>query len=194
MKTEIMQDFTLPADLSLTQDDYTVIGQIVRRSIQEGIDNQVDVTGKPYPPLSPNTVASKQAKGSPEPTKRLVDSTNLRANQTITLVPKGVNVGPTRTKVASWMQEGTVPHTIRAKNAKVLRFIVAGAKVLTKLTGKKSLGKSGEQLYGAQGTFAVEVNHPGTPAVAFFGISKNCARDIMKYVDSVIERKLKEVS
>ena len=41
MKTEIIQDFTLPADLSLTQDDYTVIGQIVRGQI--GVDGCTDL-------------------------------------------------------------------------------------------------------------------------------------------------------
>lgn len=165
--TRIVRNFKLPSGAPLNAEDFRAIGDIVRIDIQQGIEEQTQVTGGAYPKLRPNTIAAKTEKGLKSPNKRLIASGNLHRNQKITMITNGVeiSIGPTRATVGSYMQHGTKPHTIKPRKKQWLSFVTT----------------EGRQ-------FRKQVRHPGTPPVAFFGISARASRRILEFIDQRILR------
>ena len=167
VKTEVKYDLIVPRyEAPFTQVDWKEIGGIVREELKNGIQEQRDVTGGAYPPLKPNTIASRKGKGA----KRLIDTGNLLESPypTATASQVEVRLGPQRAKIGQYHQEGIKPHKITAKG-RVLAFITTDGQ-----------------------RFAKSVQHPGTPPVPFFGISQGCATRILKYVEIQIDKWLKE--
>ena len=181
-EVEVQYDMIVPTTpVPLRQSEWQAIGLIVREEIKNGMIEQMDVTGNPYPPLKPNTIASKQgtvmtggkSKGlkqgprtSAFPTKRLIDTGNMieSAYPTATDSQVEIRLGPQRSEIGSYQQNGIEPHKITA-SGKALAFITTSGP-----------------------TFAKSVQHPGTPPVPFFGISERCANRIMEYVDIQVDK------
>ncbi len=157
----------VPVGELISEKDWAFIGQIVKRNISDGIQAQVDVTGAAYPALRPNTIASKEAAGNPEPGKRLIATGNLLNSAKYQTIANGVEIrlGPQRAQIGRYHQEGIKPHTITPKKAERLAFTTTEGPV-----------------------FAGRVQHPGTEPVPFFGISQKCAQDILAFVDSLTQK------
>lgn len=170
-KIKVKRDQFAPSGRLFDEQDWRDIGGILRMSIEEGIEMQTDVTGAPYPTLKPNTVASKSAKGSPTPTKRLIDSGNLKRSTKFQASADRVvaMLGPQREKVGAIQQEGIVAHTIRPVKGSFLRFVTTRGVI-----------------------FARSVKHPGTAPVPFFGISQGAAQRILAFARAKIDRWLRQ--
>lgn len=169
--TRVTRDSVLPQGRLFDQDDWYAIGGILRMEIEEGIETQTDVNGLPYPVLKPNTIASKQAKGSAQPTKRLIDKGNLKRSTKFTAGSDRVvaTLGPQRELIGAFHQEGIRPHPIVPKEREGwLRFVTTRGV-----------------------TFAKAVLHPGTAPVEFFGISRQAAGRILAFAQAKIDRWLR---
>jgi len=87
-----------------------------------------------------------------------------------------------RARYAAYVEKGTRPHVIRAKNGKALRFPKAGTS--TTLGGRVRTGDLRRLGPGAY-TFAQKVNHPGTKPKPFLlpgarnAVTKGGMRDIV---------------
>ena len=149
-------------------------GNIVMKDISEGIGFGRDINGKPFKKLSPNTVASKRAKGSPTPRTALSDEGVMKntyikkrasrhSQECIVTAPKS------RAKIGQYHQQGTAPYTIVPKKAKLLSFVTQEGRV-----------------------FAKKVNHPGLPKREWFGISQKAqdkiVKAMMEEIDAIIRR------
>ena len=147
---------------------------MIVKDIKTGVQQGVDVNGRPFQQLSENTIASKNEKGQPNTpliatgkmlevyTSPKATRTNLVAN---VIPPKGKD----RTTIGFYHNEGTDPYTITPKSAKMLAFKGQDGMIFTK-----------------------KVNHPGLPKREWFGISEQVLGKIRKMLSIRLAEKLRQ--
>ena len=92
--------------------------------------------------------------------------TSLRRSFKVTQVGPYEQELSTQRKHASYVEDGTEPHKIRARNAKVLRFVQSGETVFRKV-----------------------VNHPGTKPTKFFQTAtENASQKMIRDLDANAHR------
>lgn len=105
---------------------------------------------------------------------------------TITEEGDALNVG-TDDEIWHYVDEGTKPHVIVAKHAKVLRFGVGGSPKTSKGRLKSGTGSKGGTV-----VFRPRVNHPGTEPRNFVEtIQKRWRRGVAPFVRARIEEALR---
>ena len=158
--------------LELSEEINDIAGMVVKDH-KDRLDSGMDIHGKPFKKLRPNTIAQKSAKGYKDPRKVLVATGTMQkfppfkkatpASQQAIIKP-----AQSRMKIGAYHQGGTSPYTIKPKSAKKLVF--------TTLSGK---------------VFTDKVNHPGLDKREWYGVSDRIADKGFKFIVKEIDRRLK---
>jgi hypothetical protein len=137
------------------------VADIIVKDIKEGITkHSQDIHGKPFKPLSPNTVLKK---GHSKP---LLDEGKMKNVYVRKRASKGKHIAEIglnerdRGEVSRIHNEGTKPYTIVPKSAQNLVFETTGGVVFTKL-----------------------VKHTGVPKREWWGVSKRVEKTAQKMVN-----------
>lgn len=131
-----------------------VVGQTIVSQTQDRLLDQVDVEGNKMPTKQPSTLLKNKGHE-----KWGIDSGTLMKAITYEVQGNKLIVGD-NLHYSKYIQEGTKPHTIMARNARALKFQI----------------KTGETV------FRKKVNHPGTPPATFYGITKENEEEIQNAI------------
>lgn len=147
---------------------------VIKKDITDGIVRGQDIHGKPFRPLKPSTIYSKNYRDSPYPDRVLWDKgimqncyviqrASISKPMAILIVPKS------RKNIGKYHNEGTSPYIIRAKYTKYLRFIGSDGKWKQKK----------------------QVKHPGHLTREWFGVSVRAEKVLAKIQRQIMDKYFK---